>query len=88
MHNRQDESFTWCARILLLYQVLPLLRCAGWCVFVGVCWITPAQGDVLQMDTIDGLACVRVDLTREQTTIPSHAVLDIGVRAPALIHQI
>ncbi len=29
---------------------------------------------------------MRVDLTREQTTIPSHAVLDIGVRAPALVH--
>jgi hypothetical protein len=53
---------------------------------VVVCCITPVQGEVLQMNTIDGLACVRVDLTREQTTIPSHAVLDIGVRAPALIH--
>ena len=40
----------------------------------------------MQMDTIDVLACVRVDLTGEQITLPSHAVLDIGVRAPALVH--
>ncbi len=51
-----------------------------------LCLINIVHADTLKMNTIDGLSCVRIDLTGGEVTLPSHAVLDIGVRAPALVH--
>lgn len=44
------------------------------------------QAEQIRIRVIGGVPCVLVDLDRENISLPSYAVIDIGVRAPALLH--
>ncbi|QDU70509.1 hypothetical protein [Mucisphaera calidilacus] len=70
-----------------------LSRSGRWCAWRVVCLVlcvlpsaALAQAERLVIRTIDGMGCVLVELRVDDVRIPSHAVIDVGVRAPALIH--